>query len=290
MDKLNKQERLPDIPVSNLQEQSGQDAIMNENQFDLSGKVALVVGAGRGIGAGIATSLAQAGADVIIADFALPLAQSMADEIAKTGRRTAAVQVDVRDPASVQSMIDAVADQFGKLDVAVNNAGIVSLGSVGELAIEDWDAVMAINLRGVFLCCKAELALMRKAKSGRIINTASIAGKVGFPDLSHYSASKFGVIGFTNAFAKEVAREGITVNALCPGIVGTGMWRGDTGLSGRWAQPGETEEQSWERHQTTLLPQGEAQTPADMGQLAVFLACAPHVTGQAIAVDGGFSL
>jgi len=263
---------------------------MNENQFDLSGKVALVVGAGRGIGAGIATSLAQAGAAVTIADFDLALAQGMADEIAKTGRRTAAVQVDVRDPASVQAMIDAVAAQFGKLDVAVNNAGIVSLGSVGELAIEDWDAVMAINLRGVFLCCKAELALMRKGKSGRIINTASIAGKVGFPDLSHYSASKFGVIGFTNAFAKEVAREGITVNALCPGIVGTGMWRGDTGLSGRWAQPGESEEQSWERHQTTLLPQGEAQTPADMGQLAVFLACAPHVTGQAIAVDGGFSL
>jgi NAD(P)-dependent dehydrogenase (short-subunit alcohol dehydrogenase family) len=125
---------------------------------------------------------------------------------------------------------------------------------------------------------------------GRIINVASIAGKVGFPDLSHYSASKFAVIGFTNAVAKEVATEGVTVNALCPGIVGTGMWRGDEGLSGRWRQEGESEEASWERHQKTLLPQGVAQTPEDMGQLAVYLASAAHVTGQAIAVDGGFSL
>ena len=119
---------------------------------------------------------------------------------------------------------------------------------------------------------------------------SSIAGKVGFPDLSHYSASKFAVIGFTNAVAKEVAADGITVNALCPGIVGTGMWRGDDGLSDRWREPDETEEQSWQRHQKTLLPQGVAQTPEDMGQMAVYLASANHVTGQAIAVDGGFSL
>ena len=131
---------------------------------------------------------------------------------------------------------------------------------------------------------------MRKAKFGHIINTSSIAGKVGFPNLSHYSASKFGVIGFTNAIAKEVAKEGITVNALCPGIVGTGMWRGETGLSGLWANPGETEEQSWERHQNAFLPQGVAQTPEDMGQMVVYLASASHVTGQALAVDGGFSL
>jgi meso-butanediol dehydrogenase/(S,S)-butanediol dehydrogenase/diacetyl reductase len=196
----------------------------------------------------------------------------------------------VRDPASVQAMIATVERDFGKLDIAVNNAGIVSLGSVAELTVQQWDDLMTINLRGVFLCCQAELALMRKGGSGRNINTSSIAGKIGFPDLAHYTASKFGVIGFTNAFAKEVAREGITVNALCPGIVGTGMWRGDTGLSGRWAQDGESEEQSWERHQSALLPQGEAQTPEDMGQLAVFLASAPHVTGQAMAVDGGFSL
>lgn len=263
---------------------------MNKNPFGLEGKIALVVGGGRGIGAGIAISLARAGADVIVADLTTDLARESAATIQKMGRRSAAIEVDVRDPGSVDAMIETVERDFGRLDIAVNNAGIVSMGSVGELSIEQWDDVMAINLRGVFLCCKAELALMRKAKFGRIINTSSVAGKVGVPDLSHYTASKFGVIGFTNAFAKEVAREGITVNALCPGIVGTGMWRGETGLAARWAQAGETEEQSWERHQATLLPQGEAQTSEDMGELAVFLASAPHITGQAIAVDGGFSL
>jgi meso-butanediol dehydrogenase/(S,S)-butanediol dehydrogenase/diacetyl reductase len=187
-------------------------------------------------------------------------------------------------------MIDAVEKEFGRLDIAVNNAGVVSLGGVRELTFEQWNEVIDVNLRGVFLSCQAEIKLMRKAKFGRIINSSSIAGKVGFPNLAHYSASKFGVIGFTNAIAKEVAKDGITVNALCPGIVGTGMWRGETGLSGLWANPGETEEASWARHQEIFLPQGVAQTPEDMGQMVVYMAVAEHVTGQALAVDGGFSL
>ncbi|MEH6387796.1 MAG: SDR family NAD(P)-dependent oxidoreductase [Pseudomonas profundi] len=258
--------------------------------FSLAGKVALVTGAGRGIGQGIALSLAQAGADLILADYDPGIAEEAAAKVRAIGRRALALQVDVSQSASVNDMIEQVREHFGRLDVAVNNAGVVSLGKVDELPVSEWDRIMNINARGVFLCCQAELRLMREHKFGRIINLASIAGKVGFPDLSHYSASKFAVIGFSNAFAKEVAREGITVNALCPGVVGTGMWRGDEGLSARWAEPGETEEQSWERHQVALLPQGEAQTIEDMGQMAVFLACAPHVTGQAIAVDGGFSL
>lgn len=260
------------------------------SQFSLEGQVALVTGGCRGIGLGIATSLAKAGADVVIADYTLELAESGAHEISKLGRRTAALQVDVRQPDSVTAMVDSTIMKFGRLDIAMNNAGVVSLGGIGELTVEQWDDCIAINLRGVFLCTKAEVAVMRKQQYGRIINTASIAGKVGFPSLSHYSATKFGVIGFTNAVAKEVAKEGITVNALCPGIVGTGMWRGETGLSGKWANPGESEEASWERHQQIFLPQGVAQTPEDMGQMVVFLACAPHVTGQALAVDGGFSV
>lgn len=263
---------------------------MNNSQFSLEGKIALVTGGGRGIGAGIAKYLAQAGADVLIADYTKELAEEGAAAIAAEGKRTAAIQVDVRKPDSVTAMIDVVEKQFGRLDIAMNNAGIVSLGGVGDLTLEQWNDVIDINLRGVFLCCQAEIKLMRKAQYGRIINTSSIAGKVGFPALSHYSASKFGVIGFTNAIAKEVAKEGITVNALCPGIVGTGMWRGETGLSKLWANPGESEEQSWERHQQMFLPQGVAQTPEDMGQMVVYLSSAPHVTGQALAVDGGFSL
>ena len=256
----------------------------------LIGKTALVTGGGRGIGLGIVTALAEAGADVAVADLTLDLAHQGAAAVEAVGRRALALAVDVRDAASVKAMVRRCQDEFGRLDIAVNNAGVISIASVRELDEAAWDQVLDINAKGVFLCCKAELEVMRPRGFGRIINTASIAGKVGFPELAHYSASKFAVIGFSNALAKEVAREGITVNALCPGIVGTGMWRGDDGLSGRWRQPGESEEQSWARHQAILLPQGEAQTEADMGQLVVYLAQAPHVTGQAIAVDGGFSL
>jgi meso-butanediol dehydrogenase/(S,S)-butanediol dehydrogenase/diacetyl reductase len=263
---------------------------MEKSQFSLEGKIALVTGGGRGIGAGIAASLAGAGADVIIADYTLELAEAGAAEVTALGRRSAAIQVDVRKPESIGSLLDTIEAEFGRLDIAMNNAGVVSLGGIEDLTLDQWDDVIDINLRGVFLCCQAEIKLMRKAGYGRIINTSSIAGKTGFPNLSHYSASKFGVIGFTNAIAKEVAKDGITVNALCPGIVGTGMWRGDTGLSKLWAAPGETEEQSWARHQQLFLPQGVAQTPEDMGQMVVYLASAAHVTGQALAVDGGFSL
>jgi meso-butanediol dehydrogenase/(S,S)-butanediol dehydrogenase/diacetyl reductase len=263
---------------------------MGDSNFSLEGKIALITGGGRGIGAGIATSLARAGADVLVADYTKELAEEGASAIAALGRRTMAIQVDVRKPQSVSAMMDLVEKQFGRLDIAINNAGVVSLGGIEELTFEQWNDVIDVNLRGVFLCCQAEIKLMRKAKFGRIINTSSIAGKVGFPNLSHYSASKFGVIGLTNAIAKEVATDGITVNALCPGIVGTGMWRGESGLSALWAQPGESEEQSWARHQQIFLPQGVAQTPEDMGQMVVYLASAEHVTGQAMAVDGGFSL
>ncbi|GGG14032.1 short-chain dehydrogenase [Rhizobium wenxiniae] len=258
--------------------------------FSLDGRIALVTGGGRGIGAGIAQSLARAGANVLVADYTDQLAEEGASAITALGRRSMAIKVDVRKPDSVEAMINAVEKEFGRLDIAVNNAGVVSLGGVQELTFEQWNEVIDVNLRGVFLSCQAEIKLMRKAKFGRIINSSSIAGKVGFPNLAHYSASKFGVIGFTNAIAKEVAKDGITVNALCPGIVGTGMWRGETGLSGLWADPGETEEASWARHQEIFLPQGVAQTPEDMGQMVVYMAVAEHVTGQALAVDGGFSL
>lgn len=258
--------------------------------MSLEGKVALVTGAGRGIGEGIATALAQAGASVAVADIDIAISQQTSDRLKKSGWDSLALQVDVTDKNSVSKMIADVERHYGKVDIAVNNAGIVSLHPIGDLAPEEWDRVLAVNAKGVFLCTQAEITSMRKQGHGRIINISSIAGKSGFPELSHYSASKFAVIGFTNAVAKEVATEGITVNALCPGIVGTGMWRGETGLSARWALEGETEEASWQRHQKSFLPQGVAQTPEDMGQLAVYLASAPHVTGQAIAVDGGFSI
>ncbi|MBG4654447.1 SDR family oxidoreductase [Pseudomonas aeruginosa] len=262
----------------------------SSDDFSLSSRVALVTGAGRGIGRGIALALARAGAAVAVADLDPQVAEETAAAIRSLGRRSLALGVDVSDGDSVRAMVERVATEFGRLDVAVNNAGVISIRKVAELSLADWDRVMHVNARGVFLCCQAELPLMQAQRWGRIVNLSSIAGKVGLPDLAHYCASKFAVIGFSNALAKEVARDGVTVNALCPGIVGTGMWRGEDGLSGRWRQAGESEAQSWERHQASLLPQGQAQTVEDMGQLVVYLACAPHVTGQAIAVAGGFSL
>ncbi|MDR3432666.1 MAG: SDR family NAD(P)-dependent oxidoreductase [Rouxiella aceris] len=258
--------------------------------MSLEGKKALVTGASRGLGQAIAIALARAGADVAIADISLDSITETASQIRALGRKVVELTVNVVEYDQVQAMVKKAAAELGTLDIAVNNAGVLGLYKVSDMAPEEWDRVMNINARGVFYCCKAELEVMQPRKFGRIINTASIAGKVGLPDLAHYSASKFAVIGFTNALAKEVAHEGITVNAVCPGIVGTGMWRGPQGIAQRWANPGETEEQAWVRLQGSLLPQGIAQTPEDIADMVIYLATAAHVTGQALAVDGGFSL
>ncbi|WP_443699290.1 SDR family NAD(P)-dependent oxidoreductase, partial [Pseudomonas sp.] len=148
----------------------------NAVNFSLNGKVALVTGAGRGIGQGIALSLAQAGADLVLADYDFGIAEEAAALVRALGRRAVALQVDVSKPESVVSLIEQVRAEFGRLDVAVNNAGVVSLGRVDELAVSEWDRIMNINARGVFLCCQAELKLMREHNFGRIINLASIAG------------------------------------------------------------------------------------------------------------------
>lgn len=256
----------------------------------LKGKTAVVTGAGRGIGQGIAVSLAKAGADVALADVNVEMLAETRSLVEKEGVKVNTYQVDVTKYETITAMIQSVAEDFGSVDIAVNNAGVLGIHKVTDTTPEEWDRIMGVNAKGVFLCSKAELEVMLPKKSGRIINVSSILGKTGMAEASAYSASKFAVVGFTNSLAKEVAKEGITVNALCPGIVGTGMWRGDNGLAKAFAKEGETEEQSWERNQESLLPQGEAQDPEDMGQLAVYLASAPHVTGQAIAVDGGFTL
>jgi len=256
----------------------------------LQGKIALVTGASRGIGQGIAISLAKAGAQVALADISTEVLEETKKLVEQEGGKVKTYQVDVTDFDTVRTLVQAVAADFGTLDIAVNNAGVLGIHKVIDMTGDQWDHILNVNAKGVFYSSKAELEVMLPNKSGRIINVSSILGKTGMSDVSAYSASKFAVIGFTNSLAKEVAKDGITVNALCPGIVGTGMWRGDKGLAKAFAKDGETEEQSWERNQESLLPQGEAQTPEDMGALVVYLASAGHVTGQAIAVDGGFGL
>ncbi|TDV17205.1 SDR family NAD(P)-dependent oxidoreductase [Paraburkholderia caballeronis] len=252
----------------------------------LKGRIAIVTGGARGIGRGIALELARAGADVLLADLLdAPLAKT-ANDVRELGRRAALAKVDVTQPAQLEAMIAQAIGELGGLDILVNCAGVISIHPVSELTEKDWDFVMDVNAKGTFLGCKAALPHLRAQRRGRIINVASIAGKEGFPNLAHYSASKFAVVGFTNALAKEVAREGITVNAICPGIVRTYMW---DRLADEWKNAGESVEESWQRHQLTLIPQGRAQTPEDMGRLAVFFATMDNVTGQAVNVDGGFT-
>lgn len=252
----------------------------------LKGQVAVVTGGARGIGRGIALSLAQAGADVLLADLLEEPLATTADEVRALGRRAAICKVDVTQAVQLEGMVRQAISELGGLDILVNCAGVISIHSVSELTERDWDFVMNVNAKGTFLGCKAALPHLLAQKRGRIVNIASIAGKEGFPNLSHYSASKFAVVGFTNALAKEVAREGITVNAICPGIVRTYMW---DRLSDEWKNEGESVEESWQRHQLALIPQGRAQTPEDMGRLAVFFATMDNVTGQSVNVDGGFT-
>lgn len=269
----------------------------------LEGKVALVTGAGRGIGRGIALALAEEGADIAVADTdrldsaynqygakevnGYQAALKVVEEIKALGRRAIAIEADVTKWDQVQAMVKRTVDELGRIDISVHNAGVINVAPVEAMEEEAFDITFDVNVKGVFLCCKAVIPQMKQQGGGRIINTASIGGKSAFPTLAHYCASKFAVVGFTNGLAKELARDNITVNAICPGIVRTAMW--DL-LADLWKQPGETVEESWQRNVDTLIPQGRAQTPADMGALAVFFATNDNVTGQAINIDGGYEL
>ncbi|MCP4750544.1 MAG: SDR family oxidoreductase [Proteobacteria bacterium] len=253
----------------------------------LSGKVALVTGAGRGIGKAIAVSLAEAGADIALADVDLANAENAAQEIRNLGRKALAIQVDVSQWDPVRSMVERCDTELGRLDILVNSAGVVTVSFVERLEETEWDRMMNINAKGVFLCCKAAIPYLRKQSYGRIINVASVAGKNGNASMAGYCASKFAVVGFTNSLAKELTRDDITVNAICPGIIRTAMWDYMADIS---KKPGETLEEAWQRSVATLIPQRRPQTPEDMGELAVYLATAKNVTGQAINVDGGMEM
>jgi len=254
--------------------------------MDLLGKGAYVTGGGRGIGRGIALALARAGANVAVADLEIESAKAVATDIRTLGRTAIALRVDVTDGKNVQAMLQATVEGLGRLDIAVNCAGVISISPLEKLAEAEWDRVLNVNTKGVFLCCKEALPSLRQSGTGRIINVASIAGKRGFPNLAHYCASKFAVVGLTAALAREVARDGITVNAICPGIVRTHMW--DL-LSDARRQGDETAEAAWQRSVLELIPQGRPQTVEDMGALAVYLATSANLTGQAISLDGGMT-
>ena len=245
-------------------------------QFENS--VALVTGGGRGIGQAVALAFADAGADVAVADMDAAIAQETADLVEQSGRRSVAIGVDVREPDSVQAMVQATQKALGDLDIAVNNAGVISIKGIAELGVDDWDQVMAVNARGVFLCTKAEVAVMRRRRHGRIINMSSVVALTGNAGQANYTAAKAGLIGFTKTVAREVASRGITVNALAPGFIETRMVN----------ELGEDlKKQIMER-----IPLARFGSTEDVAASVAFLASedAAYITGQVLSVDGGLGL
>lgn len=269
----------------------------------LKGRVALITGGARGIGRGIALALAEAGADIAIADIeqisstaqhygtedigGITAAEKTVAEIEHLGRRATAFQADVRKREDTLRMVEDTTRRFGALDLLVCNAGVVNVSRVESMNEEAWDLTFAVNAKGVFLSCQAAIPVMKGQGSGCIINIASVAGKNGAPGMAHYCASKFAVVGFTNSLAKELAPENIRVNAICPGILQTQMWEY---LADKRKNPGETKEQAWQRFIRERIPLGRPQKSESIGQLAVYLATAEDITGQAINVDGGMEL
>jgi 3-oxoacyl-[acyl-carrier protein] reductase len=246
----------------------------NNNSGRLSQKVAIVTGASRGIGRSVALALAAQGANVVV-NYASSsaAAQEVVASITEAGGNAMALQADVSKSEQVDALISSTLEKFGRIDVLVNNAGITRDTLLLRMKPEEWQAVIDLNLTGVFLCTRAVSKTMLKQRSGRIINIASVAGQMGNPGQANYSAAKAGVIGFTKTVAKELASRGITVNAVAPGFIETDMTndlKADEILK--------------------YIPLGRYGQPEEVAGMVRFLAADPaaaYITGQVFNVDGG---
>ena len=250
----------------------------------VAGRVALVTGGGRGIGRAIALALARAGADVAVAARSVPEIEAVAAEVAALGRRTLFLPLDVSDRPSLARAPRLVADALGPVDILVNNAGIHDAAPVQALEDAIWDAVIAVNLTAPVLLTRACLPAMYERGFGRVVNVASVAGKIGLKYGAAYSASKHGLVGFTRSLALEGARKGVTANAICPSWTETQML--DEAVEGLALATGRTEADA----RAALLrsnPLGRAALPEEVAEAALFLVRNAAVTGQAVHVDGG---
>ncbi|HEY3687339.1 MAG TPA: acetoin reductase [Streptosporangiaceae bacterium] len=253
----------------------------------IEGKVALVTGAGRGIGRAIALRLAADGADVAVVDIDADNAAAVAKEITGLGRRAVAVRADVTDRGAVFGVVDTAVAELGGLDVMVNNAGIVQAKPILETTPAELHTIFAVNVFGVVYGIQAAATHLKAAgKRGKIINAASIAGHQGSGSLGAYATTKFGVVGLTQSAAKELAADGITVNAYCPGIVDTTMWDViDEGMvEHHHTEPGQATAAA-----VAGVPLGRMQKPDDVASLVSYLAGpdSDYMTGQSVVIDGG---
>src|SRR5436309_5434110 len=253
----------------------------------LTDRVAIVTGAGNGIGSATALAIARAGAHVAVVDIDKAAAEKTAADVTALGRRSLALGTDVGDVASIDKMVGQVADAFGRIDALVNNAGVTRRAYIMDLTEADWDRIMRVNGKGVFFCLQRVAREMIPRRSGVIVNIASIAGK-GYAGASNaiYAGSKAAVIGMTRMAALQLARHNINVNAICPGTTVTAL--SNDNLKTRAREEGLTVEEM-ERRRNADIPLGRPNDPEDIAALAVFLASpgARNITGQSFNVDGG---
>lgn len=243
--------------------------------MDIKGQVAVVTGGARGIGKAIAQTFAEKGVNLVIADISLEQAKETAAELEKLGVKAMPVKLDVSKSDEVIKTFEDISKNFGKIDILVNNAGVTRDGLIMRMKEEDWDMVININLKSVFLCSKEAIKIMVKQKYGRIVNIASVVAFMGNPGQANYSASKAGIVGLTKTIAKEYASRGITANAVAPGFITTAMTD---------ALPENVKEEM-----KKAIPLGRFGTIEDVASAVVFLATpdSGYITGQVIHVNGG---
>jgi len=241
----------------------------------LKDKVTVVTGGARGIGFVIAGEFARNGSDIALCDVNEENLAKAKNELEKTGRKVYIQKVDVTKPAEVQTFIQNILDNFGKIDILINNAGITRDNLLVRMGEAEWDAVINVNLKGVFNCTKAVAKPMMKQRSGKIVNIASIIGIIGNAGQANYAASKGGIIAFTKSVAKELSSRGINANAIAPGFIQTDMTQ--------------VLKEEVKNEMLKLIPLGKFGMAEDVAQLALFLVSdsSSYITGQVIQVDGG---